>query len=80
MKRKRNEKIALCPLCNDIHKVFGDYWLIPASTRSSGVTPDMIHVGVQTEFWCDNEREHIVKQYSHEFKYIGYYRADEIPF
>lgn len=78
--RTNMKKTALCPLCNEHHWIYGDYWLIPASTRSSGVSPQMIHEGFQSEFYCYEESACVVKQYSPDMKYIGYYIADEIPF
>ena len=80
MARMRKNKTAICPLCNQRHEIFGSYWLIPASTRSSGVMPQAIHEGYQTEFYCNVESACVVKQYSPDYAYIGYYIADEIPF
>lgn len=74
---KKCTKWALCPLCNDYHWIFGRYWLIPCAVRRTG---EGAHIGVQTEIWCHIEQQHVVKQYSPAFKYIGCYIADEIPF
>ena len=74
------KKYALCPLCNDMHRIYGDYWLIPSNPLPVNGVRGSIHEGYQTEFYCRIEYSCVVKLYSPDYKYIGYYIADEIPF
>lgn len=36
--------------------------------------------GYHTEFWCDVELLAVIKAYSPDYKYLGYFTNDGIPF
>lgn len=78
--RVLNYKTAICPLCGASHNVKRSGWLIPAKKRIDKDGNQQGHDGLETGFYCRTENDAVIKQYTDEYKYIGYYIDREIPF
>lgn len=80
MSQVRKVKSVLCPLCHSFHDTPEYFWLRPASNEFDEFGTLWAWEGWKTDVWCEIEVVGVVKMYSPNYRYIGYFIAREIPF
>ena len=80
MLRKQKTVQTSCPICHGMHETLKRYWVQPSKPDVCVEGQQYNWDGFQTELWCDVETCGVVKMYTMDYVYIGYYVQREIPF